>query len=119
MKNKTIKQLLNSLYGINSTHGITTPKTHREQFHRWLNYHNLQYLECPTGIIETAFTGRDGTVRIYATFLAEGEFYIGKVCVKDLTIVLTAKDYPCFMSALNTLYTIETHEFCWKLCRIV
>ena len=112
MKNKTIKQLLNSLYDTNSITESINPRTHREQFHKWLQYHDLQYLECPTGIIETAFTGRDGTVRIYATFLAEGDFYIGKVCVKDLTIVLTAKDYPCFMSALNTLYTIETHNFC-------
>ena len=101
------------LYGLISPIPETVaPISHRQQFQRWLNFNGLQYLECPTGIIETAFTGRDGTVRIYATFLAEGDFYIGKVCVKDLTIVLTAKDYPCFMSALNTLYTIETHNFC-------
>lgn len=112
MKNKTIKQLLNSLYGTNSISEPINPKSHREQFHRWIKYHNLQYLECPTGIIETAFCGRDGIIRIYANFLAEGEFYIGKACVKDLTIVLTAKDYSCFMSAINTLYTLETHDFC-------
>lgn len=103
----------NFLYGLTSRiQDYALPISHRQQFQRWLSYNGLQYLECPTGIIETAFAGRDGTIRIYATFLAEGEFYIGKVCVKDLTIVLTAKDYPCFMSALNTLYTIETHKFC-------